>query len=86
MQVGAADGVMQIEEPAAWQWLAPEQLVVLPKTRTVHVRSFPPASVLKSNDVSITRVLRLAEETLLLEALHPRFQRFVRFEGDRLPA
>ena len=37
MQVGATDGVVQIEEPAAWQWLAPEQLVVLPKTRTVHV-------------------------------------------------
>src|SRR5690606_17843270 len=26
-----------------------------------------------------TRVLRLDEESLLLEALHPRFQRFVRF-------
>src|SRR5258708_27579227 len=38
MQVGAADGVIQIEEPAVWQCLAPRQLVVVPESRTVHVR------------------------------------------------
>ena len=38
MQVHAADGVIQIEEPAIWQWLAPQELVVLPESRTVHVR------------------------------------------------
>lgn len=38
MQVHAAHGVIQIEEPTTWQCLAPQELVVLPKSGAVRVR------------------------------------------------
>src|SRR5919108_495325 len=39
----------------------------------------PFRGIKRGKDKPRTRVLTLDEETLLLEALHPRFQRFVRF-------
>ena len=39
----------------------------------------PFRGIKRGKDKPRTRVLTLAEETLLLDALHPRFQRFVRF-------
>src|SRR4030095_13323140 len=39
----------------------------------------PFRGIKRGKDKARTRVLSLEEETLLLEALHPRFQRFVRF-------
>src|SRR5712691_7533866 len=39
----------------------------------------PFRGIKRGKDKARTRVLTLDEETLLLEALHPRFQRFVRF-------
>ena len=39
----------------------------------------PFRGIKRGKDKPRTRVLTLAEETVLLEALHPRFQRFVRF-------
>jgi integrase len=39
----------------------------------------PFRGIKREKDKPRTRVLTLGEETLLLEALHPRFQRFVRF-------
>src|SRR2546425_598076 len=39
----------------------------------------PFRGIKRGKDKPPTRVLTLGEETLLLEALHPRFQRFVRF-------
>ena len=38
MEVHTTDGVIQIEEPTIWQCLAPQVLVVLPKSRAVRVR------------------------------------------------
>ena len=38
MQVHASHGVIQIEEPTTWQRLAPQELVVEPKSGAVRVR------------------------------------------------
>jgi hypothetical protein len=54
MQVRAAYCVIKIEEPSTWQCLAPQDLVVLPKSGLDVSGSFADASVLKSNEVSIS--------------------------------
>jgi len=44
MQVHSGHGVIQIEESTTWQWLAPQELVVLPKSGAARVR-IPPRRV-----------------------------------------
>ncbi len=55
MQVHAALGVIQVEERAIWQGLAPQEFVVRRSVGLSASGSLPGGvSVLKSNDVSIS--------------------------------
>lgn len=38
MQVQASHGVIQVEEPSTWQRLAPQELVIQPKSGAVRIR------------------------------------------------